>query len=93
MDILKEIFNTNVVLTTAELNKIINSSDNLMPIPGYLNGSKGSKVEYSNGGWVQYGNKGGTPIPINAQYKARILEIQMQIRKDIADAIKAKGGK
>ncbi|WLP95289.1 polymorphic toxin-type HINT domain-containing protein [Psychrobacter sp. M13] len=80
-------------LTTSELNNIINSSDNLMPIPGYLNGSKGSKVEYSNGGWVQYGNKGGTPIPINAEYKAHILEIQKDIRLKILKAIEVKEGK
>ena len=81
-------------LTTAELNKIINSSDNLMPIPGYLNGSKGSKVEYKNGSWVQYGNKGkGKPIPINAEYKAHILEIQKDIRLKILKAIEVKEGK
>lgn len=80
-------------LTTAELNAIVNALENLMPLPKHLNSSKGKKVEYSNGGWVQYGNKGGTQIPINAEYKSRVLEIQNDVREKIAEAVKAKGGK
>lgn len=60
-------------LTTADLNAIVNAPENLMPLPKHLNSSKGKKIEYSNSGWVQYGNKGGTQIPINAEYKSRVL--------------------
>ncbi|WP_227674090.1 polymorphic toxin-type HINT domain-containing protein [Psychrobacter phenylpyruvicus] len=79
-------------LTTRELNKIINAPENLMPLPGPLNGSKSNLVEYKNGGWVQYGNK-GKPIPISPVYKRKILEIQEATREKINKAIRAKEGK
>lgn len=79
-------------MTTRELNKIINAPENLMPLPGPLNGSKSNLVEYKNGGWVQYGNK-GNPIPISPVYKKHIERIQLRIRDKINKAIEAKEGK
>ena len=79
-------------LTTRELNKIINAPENLMPLPRPLNGSKSNLVEYKNGGWVQYKNK-GNPIPIHPDYKNEIRKIQEEIRQQILDAIKIKEGR
>ena len=79
-------------LTTAELNEIVNAPDNLMPLPKHLNSSKGKKVEYENGGWIEYGNK-GKPVPISPAYKESIGRIQLRIQEKIRKAVEAKEGK
>ena len=63
-----------------------------MPLPGPLNGSKSNLVEYKNGGWVQYKNK-GNPIPIHPDYKEYIEGIQLRIQDKINKAVEAKEGK
>ena len=63
-----------------------------MPLPKHLNSSKGKKVEYENGGWIEYGNK-GKPVPISPAYKESIGRIQLRIQEKIRKAVEAKEGK
>ncbi|SUT87953.1 heme utilization or adhesion protein [[Actinobacillus] rossii] len=48
--------------------KLLNHPNNLQPMPKHLNSSKGSKVEFVNGGWMTV-TQDGKKVPINTNYK------------------------